>query len=159
AGSEGLSLRQSYTVTLVEGSGVNAKRTDLLPVGITAPGTGATRLFAVPSNVGPRTMPCYASVPLTLPTGVTCPATPLAKQGIYTLSNGIRVFAGTVDDPFFIDLGAAFDSLNFRSGAGFSGTPGILVSTQDQNDTQNFAADSLSGFNVNTIAIEVPSSL
>ena len=30
----------------------------------------------------------------------------------------MRVFAGTVDDPFFIDLGAAFDSLNFRMGVG-----------------------------------------
>ena len=38
----------------------------------------------------------------------------LAAEGIYSLGNGIRVFAGTVDDPFFIDLGAAFDSLNFR---------------------------------------------
>jgi hypothetical protein len=159
AGSEGLSLRQSYTVTLVQGTGATAKRTDLAAVGLTAPGTGSSRLFAVPSNVGPRSMPCYASVPANLPTGVTCPSTPLAKQGIYTLSNGIRVFAGTVDDPFFIDLGATFDSLNFRSGASFSGTPGVLQQTQDQNDTQNFAADSLSGFNVNTIAIEVPSSL
>ena len=26
------------------------------------------------------------------------------------------VLAGTVDDPFFIDLGAFFDSLNFRCG-------------------------------------------
>ncbi len=35
----------------------------------------------------------------------------LARQGIYTLDNGIRVFAGTVDDPFYIDLGGTFDSL------------------------------------------------
>ena len=42
----------------------------------------------------------------------------LRQQGIYTLSNGIRVFAGTVSDPFFIDLGANFDSLNYRQAAG-----------------------------------------
>src|SRR5262249_50646994 len=157
-GSEGLSLRQSYSVTVVQGTGSTATRTELTPVGVTAPGT-ASKLFAVPSNVGPRTMPCYSSVPANLPSGVTCPATPLARQGIYTLSNGARVFAGTVDDPFFIDLGAAFDSLNFRSGASFSGTPGILLSPHDQTDSQNFASASLSAFNVNTIAIEVPSSL
>ena len=142
-GSAGLNLRQSYTVTMVQGT----TRTDLTPTG--------SKLFAVPSNVGPRTMPCYASIPV----GNTTCTKPLAQQGIYSLANGIRVFAGTVDDPFFIDLGAAFDSLNFRSGASLVGTPGILSINQDQNDSQNYAADSLAGFNVNTIAIEVPASL
>ena len=52
-----------------------------------------TTFFAVPTNVGPRTMPNYAA---------------LAAQGIYSLGNGIRVFAGTVDDPFYIDLGRGF---------------------------------------------------
>jgi hypothetical protein len=151
AGAAGLSLRQNYTVTMVQTPKTGtATRTDLTPA--------TSKLFAVPSNVGPRTMPCYASVPANLPTGVTC-SSPLAKQGIYSLDKGIRVFAGTVDDPFFIDLGAAFDSLNFRSGAAFNGTAGILSATQDQNDGQNFAADALSGFNVNTIALEVPASL
>ena len=77
SGSEGLSLRQNYPVTMVKGG----KSTCL--------SSGKT-LFAVPSNVGPRTMPDYQS---------------LFKQGTYNLGNGIRVFAGTVDDPFFIDLG------------------------------------------------------
>ena len=86
SGSEGLSLRQNYTVTMVK-NGVS-----------TCLNKGKT-LFAVPSNVGPRTMPDYQS---------------LFNQGIYKLGSGISVFAGTVDDPFFIDLGAAFDSLNFR---------------------------------------------
>ena len=43
-GSTGLSLRQTYTVTMVR----NGVSTDL---------TGGQTLFAVPSNVGPRTMP------------------------------------------------------------------------------------------------------
>jgi hypothetical protein len=85
--------------------------------------------------------------------------TALAKQGIYNLGNGVSVFAGTVDDPFFIDLAAAFDSLNFRSGSSFIGTGGVLSTNQDQNDSQNYAADSLSGFNVNTIALQVPISM
>ena len=65
--------------------------------------TGGCPLFAVPSNVGPLTMPNYND---------------LFSQGIYDLGNGVRVFAGTVNDPFYIDLGAAFDSLNFRMGVG-----------------------------------------
>src|SRR5215472_260861 len=45
-GSEGLSLRQTYSVTMIR----NGVCTDL---------TGGQTLFAVPSNVGPLTMPDY----------------------------------------------------------------------------------------------------
>ena len=106
SGSEGLGLRQTYTVTMVSGG----KRTVL--------GKG---LFAVPSNVGPRTMPNYDG---------------LAAQGMRDLPGGVRVFAGQRDDPFYIDLGAVFDTLFLRA-------PGT---------------DMLSGFNVHTIALEVPAS-
>jgi hypothetical protein len=106
-GSEGLGVRQTYTLTMVK----NRKRTVL--------GSG---LFAVPSNVGPRTMPNYQQ---------------LVAEGTYTLDGGVRIFAGQRDDPFYIDLGAVFDTLNLRS-------PGT---------------DMLSGFNVHTIALQVPSAL
>jgi Domain of unknown function (DUF4331) len=128
-GAAGLSLRQSYTVTMYRG----AQKLNLNPV------TGST-LYAVPSNVGPRTMPDYEA---------------LAKQGIYTVQGDrgdIRVFAGTVADPFFIDLGASFDTFNFRTGAG----GGVLTAAQDKDDHLNLAPNAVSGFNVNTIAIEVP---
>ncbi|MGH8244954.1 MAG: DUF4331 domain-containing protein [Gammaproteobacteria bacterium] len=145
-GSEGLSLRQSYTVTMVRQQNNKKKK-----------GKGVDRvelsrgkmLFAVPSNVGPRTMPFYAS------DGPGGTPKALAAQGIYSLGEGIRVFAGTVDDPFWIDLGAAFDSLNFRATAGFA-LPGVLTDAQDADDTHNFAADDVAGYNVNCIAIEVP---
>jgi hypothetical protein len=127
-GAAGLSLRQTYTVTMWRGSN-----------GTPLTSESGSSLFAVPSNVGPRTMPDYDA---------------LAKQGIYTLGTrgDIRVFAGTVADPFFIDLGAAFDSFNFRAGAG----GGVLTPAQDANDLSNVAPNAVSGFNVNTIAIEVP---
>jgi hypothetical protein len=128
-GSEGFGLRQNYSVSLLR----NNRRTALGP---------GIQKFAVPTNVGPRTMPSYSS---------------LADQGIYDLGGGIRTFAGTVEDPFWIDLGAAFDSLNFRSD-GFT-IPGVLTDAQDANDFQNYAADDVSGFNVNAIAIEVPISM
>jgi hypothetical protein len=122
-GSEGLSLRQTYKVTMVK----NHKATDL---------TAGKTVYAVPSNVGPLTMPNYQS---------------LFDQGIYDLGNGVRVFAGTVDDPFFIDLGAAFDSLNFRMGVG-----GILSPAVDADDKNNYAPDAVAGYNVNSIVLEVP---
>jgi uncharacterized protein DUF4331 len=125
-GSEGLSLRQTYTVTMVK----NGVATDL---------TGGRMLFAVPSNVGPLTMPNYKR---------------LFNQGVYELGNGVRVFAGTVDDPFYIDLGAAFDSLNFRMAAG-----GVLSPQVDGDDTHNYAPDAVAGFNVNSIVLEVPTTM
>jgi hypothetical protein len=122
-GSEGLSLRQTYTVTMIK----DGVATDL--------NRGRT-LFAVPTNVGPLTMPHYED---------------LYNQGIYELGDGVRVFAGTANDPFYIDLGAAFDSLNFRMGVG-----GLLSPSIDADDTRNYASNSVSGFNVNSIVLEVP---
>lgn len=118
-GSEGFSLRQTYTVEMIHGK----DRTTL-------ESANGSPLFAVPSNVGPRTMPTYDA---------------LAAQGIYDVkgnwgANDIRVFAGTVADPFFIDLGAAFDTLNFRAGAG----GGVLSPAADANDQVNLAPNSVS---------------
>ena len=64
----------------------------------------------------------------------------------------MRVFAGSVADPFFIDLGAAFDSLNFRMAAG----GGVLAPAVDADDKNNYAPNTLAGFNVNSIVLEVP---
>ena len=125
-GSEGLGIRQTYTVTMIK----KGKVYDL---------TGGQTLYAVPTNVGPLTMPSYNV---------------LFQQGIYQLKDNIRVFAGTVDDPFYVDLGAAFDSLNFRMGVG-----GILSSSVDADDTHNYAPDTVAGYNVNCIVLEVPITL
>lgn len=133
-GAAGLSLRQSYTVAMRKRIGGK-----LRPVFSKSRDVNGKTLFAVPSNVGPRTMPNYAD---------------LAQQGIYDLGEGVRVFAGTADDPFWIDLGAAFDSLNFRSTVG----PGVLSAEQDASNV-NVAADDVAGFNVNAIAIELPVTL
>lgn len=132
-GSDGLALRQTYTVTMVK----NGVPLDL---------TGGRTLIAVPSNAGPRTMPNYAG----------SPAGPgLYQQGVYPLDNNITVFAGTVNDPFFIDLGAAFDSLNFRMATG----GGVLSDAIDADDTHNYAPDTVAGYNVNSIVLEIPINL
>src|SRR5207237_5607931 len=77
------------------------------------------------------------------------------KAGTYRsiTPSGLSVFAGTVDDPFFIDLGAAFDTGNFRTGA--SGVPGVLSAAEDASNS-NFASDTVSGYAVNAIALQVP---
>ena len=124
-GSQGFSLRQTYSVTMVTKAGGSVPISD------------DQVLYAVPTNVGARTMPSYPA---------------LRSQGIYTLYNGVRVFAGTVADPFFIDLGGVFDSLNLRKSA----SAPVLSAAVDGDDHNNYAPNALAGFNVNSIVLEVP---
>ncbi len=135
-GSQGIGLRQTYSVTMRRGKSETKLRR-----------SGGGDLYAVPSNVGPRTMPNYEH--------------DLFAAGSYDLDKGVRVFAGTVDDAFFIDLGAAFDTLNFRAipGPGSTGVPLVLSDAQDATDDANFLADDVSGYNVNCIAIQAPIGL
>ena len=127
--SAGLGQRQSYRVVLLKnGHATEIAKSDLTP------------FYAVPANVGPRTMDYPA----------------LVAEGTYSMPNGISVFAGTVDDPFWLDLGATFDTINLRTLG--SGIPGVLTDEED-SAKQNFASDSFSGYAVNAIAIEVPIEL
>jgi len=123
----GLNLRQTYTVHVDRSGGpdLDLENSDGSP------------FFAVPANAGPRTIDYEA----------------LYAAGTYALPGGISVFAGTTDDAFWIDLGAAFDTANFRTLA--SGVPGVLTASEDASTT-NLASDTVSGYAVNTIAIEVP---
>jgi uncharacterized protein DUF4331 len=64
----------------------------------------------------------------------------------------VKMFAGTVDDPFWIDLGGAFDTLNTHK------SPPVLSAAEDAA-LVNLSADTVSGYAANAIAIEVPVSL
>ena len=77
-------MPQTYRVTEVRG-----RSRDVL----------GTRLPTPPVNIGPRSIPAYES---------------LRAAAIHTLSNGIKVFAGQVDDPFFVDLSSVFDLAGLR---------------------------------------------
>ncbi len=123
-GSEGLTRRQTYSVTEVRGK----KRARLFK---------DQKLVAVPSNAGPATMPRYEA---------------LAAQGIYTDGpRGIRVFAGQRAETFYIDLGAVFDTVNLRR------FPPVLTDGEDADGTKDpFGVNRFSGFNINSITIEVP---
>jgi len=119
--SPGLGQRQSYTVTMVKN-------------GVSTPITNGGPLYAVPGNAGPRTMDYNA----------------LFTAGTYSLPGGVKTFAGTTDDAFWIDLGAAFDSLNLRKA--------VLTPAEDAAPV-NTTPDFVSGYSVNSIAIEVPISM
>jgi hypothetical protein len=125
----GLNFRQTYTVTMIK----NGVSTPIV-------NSDGSPFYAVPANAGARTMN-YAD---------------LYAAGTYADTNqGISAFAGTVDDPFFIDLGAAFDTVNLRTISGGSGVPGVLTATEDAAN-QNFVSDTVSGFAVDVIALQVP---
>ncbi len=112
-------LRQYFTVTVIKGGEQQTFDRD----------KDGRRLLSPPNNIGPFSTPNYAQ---------------LAADAVYTLANGVRVFAGQRDDPFFLDLGAVFDGLQLRPvTSGTLGQPGG-------------GKDALAGFNVHTIAIEVP---
>ncbi|MBA2475245.1 MAG: DUF4331 domain-containing protein [Actinobacteria bacterium] len=89
-----------------------------------------------PANIGPRSTPDYEEVALDavrdLPLGV----------------GGTAVFAGQRDDPFFVDVGSIFDLAGLRP---FN--PFHLIPLAD-----DFGVDGVGGFNVNSIAIQVPIS-
>jgi len=75
----------------------------------------------------------------------------LAAQGIYTdAATGIRVFAGQRAETFYIDLGAVFDTLNLRRHLP------SLTAAEDVDTVNPFGVNRFSGFNISTIAIEVP---
>src|SRR5438477_5361100 len=112
-----LQVQQSYTVTrekLKKGKLVSEK---VIGRGIPV----------APNNVGPKTIPNYTAV---------------ANQAIHSLAGGGEVFAGQRDDPFFVDLGTAFDAINLRMGTGNAGG----------------GKDDLAGYAVHSIVLQVPKS-
>ncbi|MBI5514901.1 MAG: DUF4331 domain-containing protein [Deltaproteobacteria bacterium] len=82
-------------------------------------------------------------------TGSTTPApddtnyTRIWNSAVTDLTGGAgRVFAGPTDDPFYVDLGSIFDNVTFRP-------PGAFGS-------QGGGFDYVAGYNVHTIALQVP---
>jgi hypothetical protein len=84
-----------------------------------------------PANIGEKSTKDYAA---------------LEAETFYNAPGGIKVFAGQTDDPFFVDL-QVFDLLTLRSQQ-----PPIGY------HLNNIPVDSLSGFNVHSLVIEVPVS-
>jgi Domain of unknown function (DUF4331) len=87
----------------------------------------ANDLPVAPPNIGPKTFPNYGN---------------FVEQSKRTLDDGTKLFVGTRDDPFFVDLGAAFDAINVRMGTGNEGA----------------GRDDLSGYWTSTTVMQIPES-
>jgi hypothetical protein len=87
----------------------------------------ARNLPVGPNNTGSKNFPNYDAV---------------GNQAIRSLPGGGKVFVGQRDDPFFVDLGATFDSVHLRKGTGNVGG----------------GKDDLAGYNVHSIVLQVPKS-
>jgi Domain of unknown function (DUF4331) len=109
-------IRQSYSVAKVE----NGRRT-LVASGLATP----------PVNIGPRSTPNYEA---------------LAAQAVANLKGGGKVFAGQRDDPFFVDLGSAFDLLGLRP---------LNQAHLIKRPTEK-GVDGVGGFNTHSIVLQVP---
>jgi hypothetical protein len=84
-----------------------------------------------PVNIGPRSIPDYDV---------------LRAAAIHTLSNGVKVFAGQVDDPFFVDLGSVFDLAGLRP---FNPAHVIPLAA-------GAGVDGVGGYNTHAIALQIP---
>ncbi len=87
----------------------------------------ATDVPVAPSYVGEKTMPNYGN---------------LVNETIKALPGNVKVFAGQRDDPFFVDLGTVFDSINFRVLTGNAGG----------------GKDDFSGNSISSVVLQVPKS-
>lgn len=135
-------LNQAYTVTEVDES--TGQTTDL--------GAGQ-KLTVPPPNTGHAT-PLYnvngdGSMPARQGAMTTADLDPYTRQAIYTLNNGIKVFAGPRLDPFYADVQGIFDLLNCCS---------------DKNHPNPGAGNmayfnTLAGYNVHEIALQIPVNL
>src|SRR5665213_686089 len=88
-------------------------------------------LSVAPPNLGPKPTPNYEAN--------------FGRPSVFTLSNGMRVFAGPRDDAFYFDSAATFDTLNFRAPAP------ILTGSADTaagGATFPGAVDGFAGYNI-----------
>jgi hypothetical protein len=86
-----------------------------------------------PANIGFRSTPNYDQ---------------LATAAIKELPGGGQVFAGPRDDPFFVDLGSVFDLLGLRP---LNQAHAIPLPSGE-------GVDDLKGYNVHSIALQVPTA-
>lgn len=119
-------LYQSGPIDSIDSANLNVKQTYTLSEGRGGVLTPiASGLMTPPVNIGPKSTPDYEA---------------LADEAIHEVGDGIKVFAGQRDDPFWVDLGGIGDLLTIRQLPGNAGG----------------GVDDLAGLNVATLAIQVP---
>jgi Domain of unknown function (DUF4331) len=128
--SAGIMLYQTYTVIV---RNLNTGATQYYSTD-----ANGHALSVAPPNQGPNATPKYEAT--------------LGQPSVFTLSNGMRVFAGPRDDAFYFDSGATFDYLNFRAPAP------VLSGSADTGAGAGYpnAVDGFAGYNISLIAVEMP---
>jgi Domain of unknown function (DUF4331) len=135
AGSTGAqNVAQTYTLTLVRG---DRRMGTAVPIANAVTGSST---FARPlDNIGNKSIANYAAYAGTFIYPITIPGCN-AGQG--------KVFVGQRQDPFFLDLGGTFDLVNY--------TYPVTQLVPSGTSPRNYATNSLAGFNVTTLALEIP---
>ncbi len=131
--SAGIFLYQTYTVIV---RNMKTGKTDYYTQDV-----NGHALSVAPPNLGPNSTPNYEQN--------------LGQPSVFTLSNGMRVFAGPRDDAFYFDSGATFDTLNFRTPAP------VLAGSADTGAGAGAPAaiDGFAGYNISLISVEMPISM
>jgi hypothetical protein len=128
-------VAQSYTLTLVKGD----RRTGtVMPI---TNATSGSATFAKPlDNIGNKSIANYAAYAGTFVYPISIPG--CSGQG--------KAFVGQRQDPFFLDLGGTFDLVNYHYPVEQLVPAGM--------STRNYGTNSLAGFNVTALALEIPAS-
>lgn len=135
AGSAAQNIAETYTVTLVTGD----RRTGATAQVVDA-GSGSATFTKPFDNVGAKSIPDYATYANGFIHNITIPN--CAKPG--------RVFVGQRQDSFVVNLGETFDLVNIKYPVEELGPTG--------QNARDLAPNSLAGYNVTSIALEVPTS-
>ena len=139
AGSTGAqNVSQTYTLTLVKGDRRTGTATP-----ITNATTGSTTFAKPLDNIGNKSIANYAAYAGTFVYPITSIPGCAAGQG--------KVFVGQRQDPFFLDLGGTFDLVNY--------TYPVTELVPAGTSPRNYATNSLAGFNVTTLALEIPAAV
>jgi len=134
-GTSAQNVAETYTVSLVTGD----RRSGTVAAVVDA--TNASKTFTKPlDNIGAKSIADYAGYAAAFIHTITIPG--CGTPG--------KVFVGQRQDPFVVNLGETFDLVNIKYPVEELGPTG--------RNARNLAPNSLAGYNVTSIALEVPAS-
>src|ERR1700722_17453728 len=125
---------ETYTVMLASGD----RRTGTIAA-VTDATSGSTSFSKPVDNIGAKSIPNYAAYAANFIHTVTIPG----------CSMSARVFVGQRQDGFVVNLGETFDLVNIKY---------PVTQLAPGGNGRNLAPNSLAGYNVTSIALEVPAA-
>jgi hypothetical protein len=128
-------VAQTYTLTLVRGDRRTGTATQVANAT-----TGATSFARPLDNIGAKSIADYATYAASFVYPITIPG--CGTPG--------RVFVGQRQDPFVVNLGETFDLVNIKYPASQLAPNGV--------NGRNYVPNSLAGYNITALELEVPAS-